>query len=198
MTARLKLASAALLLTATLASAQTPVLNSSGQLAIEGRTVSYIIRRLPPSSFPTLPAAVAAALDARSCLIPQSYQAHQPENAVRASLGASTSNDWAVLCSANGTVSLLVFFAANPSSPAVLSTAPETERLALNLATGVYGFDWAIEPAPPERIREAQINLHPRPPAVDHDALADSVIDRRTVYHFYANGAWTLLDLPER
>jgi hypothetical protein len=198
MTARLKLVSAALLLAAALASAQSPPLNSSGQLSIDGHTVNYIIRRLPPSSFPSLPAAVVAVLEAHSCLIPQSYQAHQPENVVHASLANSTSADWAVLCSSSGTTSLLVFFAADPSSPSVLATAPETERLALNTTTGVYGFDWAIDPASPGRVREAQLNLHPRPPAIDHDALADSVIDRRTIYHFFSSGAWTLLDLPER
>jgi hypothetical protein len=36
-----------------------------------------------------------------------------------------------------------------------------------------------------------------RPPSVDHDAVADSVIDRRTIYHFYSGSAWTVLDVPE-
>lgn len=35
--------------------------------------------------------------------------------------------------------------------------------------------------------------MDPRPPLVDHDAVADSVIDQQTVYHFYSKGAWTLL-----
>jgi hypothetical protein len=29
-----------------------------------------------------------------------------------------------------------------------------------------------------------------------HDALLDSVIDRKTVYHFYEKSAWTLLEMP--
>jgi hypothetical protein len=36
-----------------------------------------------------------------------------------------------------------------------------------------------------------------RPPRLDHDALADSVVDRRTVYHFYAKSVWTLVEMPE-
>jgi hypothetical protein len=32
---------------------------------------------------------------------------------------------------------------------------------------------------------------------VDHDALADSVIDHRTVYHFYKKNVWTLVEMPE-
>ncbi len=198
MTARIKLASAALLCTAALASAQSPPLNTSGQIDIGGHTVNYIIRRLPPSSFPKLPAPIRGALEARSCLIPQSYQAHKPENVVRASLSAPNSADWAVLCSTNGTTSLLVFFATTPQEPTVLATTPETERLALNLSTGVYGFNWVIDPASPERVHEAQLNMRTHIPAIDHDALADSVIDHRTVYHFLVNGTWTLLELPER
>jgi hypothetical protein len=34
---------------------------------------------------------------------------------------------------------------------------------------------------------------HP-PPRLDHDALADSVIDRQTIYRAYAKGAWTVID----
>jgi hypothetical protein len=34
---------------------------------------------------------------------------------------------------------------------------------------------------------------HP-PPRLDHDALADSVIDRRTIYRVFAKGAWTVID----
>jgi hypothetical protein len=32
---------------------------------------------------------------------------------------------------------------------------------------------------------------------LDHDALADSVVDQRTVYHFYSNHAWTLLNTQD-
>jgi hypothetical protein len=35
-----------------------------------------------------------------------------------------------------------------------------------------------------------------RPPLPDHDCLADTIIDRRTVYHLYRNGAWEKLDVP--
>ena len=49
----------------------------------------------------------------RGCLIPQTYEAHAPENVVHASLERPGSSDWAVLCSVNGTVSLLVFFSSS-------------------------------------------------------------------------------------
>ena len=58
----------------------------------------------------------------------------------------------------------------------------------------MLGFNWGIDPASPEHVHEAQIGMSHRPPRLDHDALADSVIDHRTVYHFFAqNGAWTVV-----
>ena len=86
-------------------------LNVSGQVTVDGRPIPYLIRHLPVNAFPQLPAAVQDALTRRGCLIPQTYEAHQPENVVHASLERHGSSDWAVLCSVDGTVSLLVFFA---------------------------------------------------------------------------------------
>src|ERR1700691_1700003 len=84
--------------------------SASGQITVNGRLTPYLIRRLPVSAFPQLPAAVGNLLKERGCLIPQTYEAHQPENVIEASLERSGSRDWAVLCSEKGTVSLLVFF----------------------------------------------------------------------------------------
>jgi hypothetical protein len=33
------------------------------------------------------------------------------------------------------------------------------------------------------------------PPAPDHDCLADTTVDRQTVYHLYRNGAWEKVEL---
>jgi hypothetical protein len=163
-----------------------------------------VIRHLPVSSFPQLPQVVAKALIERGCLIPQTYQAHRPENVVEASLERAGSTDWAVLCSAQGTVSLLVFFgsAAERESgfvhPQLLGSAVETERLqAHGSVGGVLGFNWGIDPATPERVHDAQAGMDKRPARVDHDALADTLVDRHTVYHFYTHGAWIALAMPE-
>ena len=174
-------------------------LNESGAIAVDGRAVPYLIRHLPIDSFPDLPAAIQAELNRRGCLIPQTYEAHRPENVVHASLEGPGSSDWAVLCSVNGTVSLLIFFTGagqRPSDPLVLASAPETERLQAHGTGGVLGFNWGIDQASPQQVHDAQAGLVPRPPWIDHDALADSVVDHRTVYHFYVKNAWTLLDMP--
>jgi len=172
-------------------------LDESGQIVVAGRSTPYLIRHLPVSSFPELPAAVVDLLNRRGCLIPQTYQAHRPENVVHASFERPGSSDWAVLCSVQGTVSLLVFFSGNPAQPAQLTSMPETKRLQSHAASDVLGFNWGIDPASPQQIRDAQIGLAPRPAKLDHDALADSVVDHKTVYHFYAKTTWTLLEMPE-
>ncbi len=170
-------------------------LNESGQIEVDGHAVPYTIRHLPVSSFPQLPAAVQSELNRRGCLVPQTYEARGPENVVRASLEQKGSADWAVLCSVHGTVSLLVFFG-DAAEPVVLASAPETERLAPTSASGqvgMLGFNWAIDRATPEKVHEAQVGMRHRPAMPDHDALADSLVDEKTVYHYYSGKAWTVV-----
>lgn len=190
----------ALLLVGSITPAQQPAqshLAESGEVVVGGHSVPYRIRRLPVSSFPDLPAAVAGLLNQRACMIPQTYEAHRPENVVHASLERAGSSDWAVLCSAEGTVSLLVFFGSATGDPMVMSTSLETQRLQGHDDTGILGFNWGIDPASPDRVRDAQTAMEQRPRRLDHDALADSVVDHRTIYHFYSKNVWTLLEMPK-
>ena len=179
---------------------QDPVsdpLNASGQVTVDGRPTPYIVRHLPVNAFPQLPAAVADALTRRGCLIPQTYEAHGPENVIHGNFRRSGEKDWAALCSVHGTVTLLVFFDGEATNPAVLATAAETERLEAHGASGVLGFDWGIDVASPELVHEAQAGMRHRPARLDHDAVADSMIDGVTVYHFYAGNAWTVVETSD-
>lgn len=175
---------------------QQPALTVSGKIVIGGRETTYLIHQLPPSSFPALPRAVQDELNKRGCMIPQTYEAHRPENVIHANLQGVGDQDWAMLCAAQGTASLLVFFDGNPQ-PAVLAQAPLTERLQAHDVTGVLGFNWAIDPATPRQVAEAQHGMYPRPAALDHDAVADTIVEHKTIYHFYAKSAWTLVKLPD-
>jgi hypothetical protein len=181
---------------ASAATANSP-LNQSGYVNRDGRKIAYLVRHLPVDSFPGLPAAVQAELNRRGCLIPQSYEAHHPENVVHGAFEKAGSADWAVLCAAQGTVSLLVFFASAPDKPVTLAFSAETQHLEPHDLTGVLGFDWAIDAASPERVHDGQSGMGRKPARVDHDALADSILDRKTVYHFYSKGEWMLLDVAE-
>ena len=169
-------------------------LDDSGHITVAGRSVPYLIRHLPVSSFPELPTAVQAELNKRGCLIPQTYEAHRPENVIHGSFEKAGTSDWAVLCSAQGMASLLVFFASAPDEPFVLGSSPETRNLQAHDSTGILGFNWGIDAESPGRIHEAQIGIEPRPAKLDHDAVGDSVVEHRTVYHFYAKGTWKLVD----
>lgn len=177
--------------------AQLQSYNESGKTIVDGKSVSYLIRRLPVHSFPDLPDAVAQALTERGCLIPQTYSAHRPENVITASFDRPGSSDWAVLCSVHGTVELLVFFGRNPGKAMTLASVPELERIQRHDSTGVFGFDWGIDPFSPKQVREAQSASEHHSARVDHDALADTVISQKTVYHFYAHEQWSKLDLPQ-
>jgi hypothetical protein len=168
----------------------------SGQIEIAGQQARYIIRRLPVNAFPDLPNGIAEQLNLRQCMIPQSYEAHHPENVVHASLERPGSADWAVLCSANGKVTLLVFFGSYPAKPAVLASALEKQRLQRHDSSGELGFDWAIDAASPEAVHQAQSSMERKPPRIDHDALADITVDRTTMYRFFSRGTWKLLDMP--
>jgi hypothetical protein len=177
--------------------AETQRLVESGQVVVDGQRSAYLIRRLPVSSFPDLPAGVADLLSQRECLVPQTYAAHHPENVIHASLEGFGSSDWAVLCSAQGTVSLLVFFGSASGRPIVLSSAPETKRLQRHDSTGVLGFNWAIDPASPDAVHQAQRSMQRKPPRLDHDAVADSVVEHGTVYRIYIQHAWTAVDAKD-
>jgi hypothetical protein len=171
--------------------------NESGKTSVDGHSASYLIRRLPASSFPDLPDSVVEFLDQRGCMIPQTFQAHRPENVVNASFDHPGSSDWAVLCSTHGTVELMVFFARTPGKPMTLASAPELQRLQRHDSSGVLGFNWGIDPASPQQIREAQAGMTHHLPPLDHDALAETVLNQKTVYHFYARNAWTVVETTD-
>lgn len=170
---------------------------TAGQVTVGGRAVPYKVRHLPPDSFPELPHPIEIQLEQRGCLIPQTYEARGPENVIHGSFEQPGSSDWAVLCSAKGVTSFLVFLGAPDRAPYTLVTARETQRLQRQNRTGELGFNWGIDTAGPERIHEAQAGMSPRPIRMEHDAIADSTIDRKTIYHYFDHGKWTMLEMPE-
>lgn len=171
-------------------------LTETGRIPFHGKMTPYCIRHLPVSSFPGMPDALATLLTRRGCLIPQTYQARGPENVIQGSFEGAGSSDWAVLCSVEGTASLLVYFASAPEKLQLLASAPETERLQVHDVTGVLGFDWGIDPATPQQVREARAGMDHRPPPTSHDAVSETIINRSTIYHYYMDHAWTELDMP--
>ncbi|MGB6974536.1 MAG: hypothetical protein WBD67_07630 [Terracidiphilus sp.] len=171
--------------------------NERGRVAVDGRSVPFLIRRLPVSSFPQLPAEIAAELNARGCLIPQTYEAHGPENVIHASLERAGSSDWAVLCSSHDEVTLIVFFGSAPAQPFEIASAIEGTRLQAHGASNTLGFNWGIDPATPEQVHEAESGSDLGPASLDHDAVSDSVIEHQTVFHYFTKGRWTVVEGTE-
>lgn len=170
----------------------------TGKIAVGGHMTTYVIHYLPPNSFPNLPTSVVGSLNQLGCLIPQTYEAHRPENVIHGAFERAGSSDWAALCSVRDTVKLLVFFGSAQGQPQTLFTMPETDRLQTHEGSPILGFNWGIDPASPERIHEAQIGLEHRPPRPDHDAIASSLVDHGAAYYLYTKSEkWALVDLPE-
>jgi hypothetical protein len=71
------------------------------------------------------------------------------------------------------------------------------ERLQRQDSSGVLGFDWGFDPASPRRVREAQSGMVHHPAPLDHDALEDTVLNQKTVYRFYTQSAWTVVDTAD-
>lgn len=189
------------MLAAAALSAQQPgpsvTLVATGRQYFNGVELPYTIRHLPVSSFPDLPAPTANALTRRGCLIPQSYEAHHPENVIHGSFERPDSTDWAILCTEkDGKVSLLVFFSNDLGTPIHIAGTQELGLLQPLPSGKELGFGAAIDSASPERVHDAQNGLTPRPPRLDHDAVVLTFLERNTVYRYFSNGKWTLLPLP--
>lgn len=164
----------------------------SGQIASPaGSPIAYRIRLLPLSSFPAIPAEVADQLGRRHCMIPQTYEAKQPENVIHGAFDAFGTSDWAALCSAEGTTTLYVFFAGQFDSPIALRRQADTVWLGADPGEPVLGSAWGIAARTAEQLRsspEFRSLL-----SFDHDAIDDARLERNLTIHYYQGGKWLTL-----
>jgi hypothetical protein len=145
----------------------------------------YRIRLLPISSFPQLPAAVAQQLRERGCMIPQTYEAREPENIIHGSFEKKGSDDWAALCSIRGVTTLYVFFQSNLANPIPLRHQPDSQWLGVEWSLN-FGSAWGIATRP-ARLMPASANA-------DHDGIEDAFVEKSSTIHYFQNGRWTTLD----
>lgn len=161
----------------------------SGELqAGSGMPIQWRIRLLPLDSFPDLPPGVAAQLGLRQCMIPQSFEAQQPENVIHGSLRAPGSSDWAVLCSVRGMTTLYVFFGGQFDAPISLRTQRDTEWLGAEPGDHVFGSAWGISLSSAAEMRaspQLRQELHP-----DHDGIQDARLERGATIRYYEEGKW--------
>jgi len=163
----------------------------SGRMRMpSGAEVVYRIRLLPLTSFPALPAVVAAQLNERKCMVPQTYEARAPENVVHASLERKGSDDWAVLCSVNGLTTLYVFFQSQPAVPMALRHQRDSEWLGSEVV-GEYGSAWGIARRGPSQMRGTKGVARG---SFDHDGIDDAYVERSSTTHYYQDHSWIVID----
>lgn len=160
-----------------------------------GHTVNYRIRLLPLASFPDLPEPVAAELARRQCMIPQSFEAKQPENILHGAFQSRGSSDWAALCSAAGTTTLYVFFAGQFQAPVSLRVQADAAWLGAEPGSSVFGSAWGIAVRTPADLRASGQLRHTV--AIDHDAIDDARLELSTTVHYYQAGKWISLNASD-
>lgn len=168
----------------------------SGRVRLSnGSEIVYRIRLLPLTSFPGLPAAVVAQLDQRKCLVPQTYEARAPENVFHGALERKGSDDWAVLCSVNGTTTLYVFFQSQFTAPMALRHQRNTEWLGSEVL-GAYGSAWGIALRRPSQFPIARSSAFADRSNLDHDGIEDAFIEKSSTTHYFQNRSWITLESP--
>jgi hypothetical protein len=158
-----------------------------------GVEVVYRIRLLPVASYPALPSLVAAQLDERKCMVPQTYEARAPENVVHASFERKGSDDWAVLCSVNGATTLYVFFQSQLANPIALRQQRDTEWLGSEVL-GAYGSAWGISRRGPSQIHIDRNRSITGPKTIDHDGIEDAFVEKSSTTHYFQDGSWTIIE----
>ena len=151
------------------------------------------IERLPARAFPQLPAAVAAALDARKCQVPQPAERNGPRNVIRGEFFAKGESGWAVLCAVNGSASLLVFRNDRGTHPDTLAAVEEKTHLQ-GLDGDKIGYSREIAPASPAfMLRHYRAYGGPAPPPLDHQGIDDAFLGKASVTWYYYQGKWRCL-----
>jgi hypothetical protein len=152
---------------------------------------SFAFRMLPPATFTELPAPILHDLEKRHCLIPQSYEAKSPENVVHGAFLQQGSNDWAVLCSQDGTSTLLVYWNGAAAKPAELAAQVDSDTADPYDETSLLGYARGIDSASPDKISDLLVNKPYGP--FDHDGIKDAHIEKSSVIHYFKGGTWMTL-----
>ena len=152
---------------------------------------SFAFRMLPPATFTELPAPILRDLEKRRCMIPQSYEAKSPENVIHGAFLQQGSNDWAVLCSQDGTSTLLVYWNGAAAKPAELAAQVDSDTADPHDETSLLGYARGIDPASPNKMDELLANKPYGP--FDHEGIKDAHIEKSSVIHYFKGGTWMTL-----
>lgn len=154
------------------------------------------LKRLPLDAFPDLPPAIAATLRQMGCTIPQAHELpawRSPNNVIRGRFYDAERESWAVLCSVQDTVRLLVFRDAADTKPETLQGGLESGWMQTT-GPDSAGFSWAITVADEAKIRwyHSQYGGTPLPP-LDHDGIDSHFLEKASVVLYHHRGKWLRL-----
>lgn len=155
-----------------------------------------LVPRMSPADFDSLPPAVTRALLDRGCTIPQACWAiPEPHNVIRGRFARPDQEDWAVLCSRDGRLTILVFWSGAASDVTELDEGEERFVLQ-HSGGGRFDFSKVIGIADASFIRRmhAYFPDSPEPPAVlDHDGINVLFVEKASVVLYLYEGSWLRL-----
>ncbi|MGH9776824.1 MAG: hypothetical protein ACRD5I_00275 [Candidatus Acidiferrales bacterium] len=151
------------------------------------------IRRLKLSEFKSLPQAVVKELEEMGCTIPQSYLDAEPHNAVRGEFARKGQVDWAVLCSKEGTSSIVVFWGKHSACARAFATSAD-RRFLQGLGEGRIGYSRVISPVDRKYINDHYKSYGgQKPPVIQHQGIDDGFAGKASVVHYCHKGKWLVL-----
>ncbi len=151
------------------------------------------IVRLPPTAFPELPGNVVRELQRRGCTIPQTFLEKKPHNVIRGQFAKPGQTDWAVLCSINGSSSILVFWNGSEKNPADIAGFEDIHRLQ-GIGGDEIGYSRAISPVGVKYIMDHyRAYGGPKPPPIDHQGIDDAFVEKASVILYFHRGKWLSL-----
>jgi hypothetical protein len=146
--------------------------------------------RLPPDSFPELPAVVRDDLLRRGCTIPQSPDIQERHNVISGQFIRAGQNDWAVLCSIALVSRVLVYRGGTTGVIDTLGASADSDFLQ-GIGDNRIGFSHRIGVAPKQYIEEMAAEFDgPKPPPIDHDGIEDAFIGKASGVMYFHNGKW--------
>jgi len=163
--------------------------------AADWEKADLAVRRLEPSAIKGLPDWLVSDLRRRQCLIPQSFAAGEPHNAISGRFNDGDVADWAVLCSRNRVSTVLVFWDGSAANVAEVQPQPDNHYLQGASATSIE-YSRAIFVAPPEHIRAAQkehrVTIVRSP---THDGINLAFLEKASSIWYWSGGKW--LHIPD-
>ena len=145
-------------------------------------------KRLSPSEFHDLPAAIQSDLIERNCTIPQAGSNPRPHNVISGHFQVPGRKDWAVLCSIDRMSRILMYKGGDVRS---LYEKPDSASPDRDWVQGGIGFSRSIGAADSKTITRYNLEFAgPELPPIDHQGLAEMYVGKASTIYYWHDGSW--------